>query len=552
MKDITYENRKHFLSSATLKNSDGRAAAMKGVSEALLSSLHPLELKVIPHLKEGVTLSELVAKTGMQEVEVMRALQWLENKQCISMEHLSAHELSIDENGRKAAAEGMPETRFLAAVKSGAKTNEAIIEAARLNPQEYGVSVGLLKKESLIEVDKDNTITLTEAGEAYNPAKDETIAFLKKLEKSPLSQEKLSKKEQEFVTKLKARKSYITLKERKDRIIRLTEAGKELAKIDVTKLDFAERLTAEDLKTGAWKEKKYRSYDVSINVPKIGMGKEHFVQEAIEYIESIWLEMGFSQHDGAIVQTAFWDLDALFVPQDHPARETQDTFYLENPAHGTIDRKAFERVRDVHETGGNTGSKGWRYKYSKEEAERLLLRTHDTVFSAQTLWAIRNGAATMPAKYFAVARVFRNEKVDWKHLFEFHQIGGIVVDKDVTFAQLIGYLKIFFAKMGFPKIRLRPHNFPYTEPSVEVDVWNPRKNQWVELGGAGVFRPEVTKALIGEEVPVLAWGLGLERIIVEYFGLTDVRDLYRNDIKQMRDMKRFMKIQEGNALQHEE
>ena len=148
----------------------------------------------------------------------------------------------------------------------------------------------------------------------------------------------------------------------------------------------------------------------------------------------------------------------------------------------------------------------------------------------------------MPGKYFGISKVFRNEKMDWKHLFEFHQVGGIVVGKDVNFAQLLGYLRIFFKKMGFPKVRCRPSHFPYTEPSVEVDVWHPKKKQWVELGGAGVFRPEVTKTLIGEEIPVLAWGLGLERIIVEYFGLSDLRDLYRNDIKQMQEMKLFILI----------
>jgi phenylalanyl-tRNA synthetase alpha chain len=523
---------------------------MKGVSEHLLASLHPLELKVIPHLKEGTTLSALCVATGMQEVEVMRALQWLENKKALTLENDSKVHIHLDINATKALSQGMPEMRFLKAVQEGANTNTDIAKQAKLDPQEIGASIGLLRKAHLIDVAKDNTISVTPEGKKINTAKDETVVFLQKIEKTPLNVAKLNQKEQELLTALKNRKEYITLKEKKDRIIHLTDIGKELSKTDFSKHDFADRLTSEDLKTGAWKEKKYRAYDVSINVPKIPAGKEHFVQEAIEYIKSIWVEMGFVEHDGAIVQTAFWDLDALFVPQDHPAREQQDTFYLENPEHGVIDRKAFERVRDAHENGGTTGSKGWRYKYSKEEAEKLLLRTHDTVFSAQTLWLTREGKAKIPGKYFAVSKVFRNEKADWKHLFEFHQIGGIVVDKEVTFAQLIGYLKIFFAKMGFPAIRLRPHHFPYTEPSVEVDVWNPRKKQWVELGGAGVFRPEVTKTLIGEEVPVLAWGLGLERIVVEYFGLTDLRDIYGNDIKQLREMKRFVKIEEGNAIEH--
>lgn len=509
---------------------------MKGVPEDLLATLHPLEHKVIPHLKEGITLSELVAKTKMQEVEVMRALQWLENKKCVALDQVSAHEVQIDANGLKAIEHGMPEHRFIAAVKAGAKTNDEVMKHAKLNAQEFGVSMGLLKKQGLIDV-KDNVITAT--GKDHS---EDAVAFLKKIQKSPAQLDKLAKKDHEILTALKARKEYVIIKERKDRIIHLTELGKELVKIDMKILDFAERLTADDLKTGAWKNKKYRAYDVAINVPKVGMGKEHFVQEAIEYIRRIWIEMGFQEMEGDMTQSAFWDLDALFVPQDHPARETQDTFYLENPRRTTVPRAAYDRVRDAHENGGGTGSKGWRYKFSRDETEQMMLRTHTTVLSAQTLWAIKEGKMKMPGKYFVVGKVFRNESLDWKHLFEFHQIEGIVVDPNVTFAQLISYLQLFFKKMGFPAIRLRPHHFPYTEPSVEVDVWNPKKEQWVEVAGAGVFRPEVTKTLIGEEVPVLAWGLGMERIVVEYFGLTDLRDLYRNDIKQMREMKRFIKI----------
>ncbi len=169
------------------------------------------------------------------------------------------------------------------------------------------------------------------------------------------------------------------------------------------------------------------------------------------------------------------------------------------------------------------------------------------MLSAQTLQKIREGACPTPGKYFTIGPVFRNERLDWKHLFEFHQVEGIVIGKDVNLAQLIGYLRIFYAKMGFPKVRCRPSHFPYTEPSIEVDVWHPKKEQWFELGGSGIFRPEVTRPLLGTETPVLAWGLGLERLIVDFFGLDDLRDLYRNDIRQLQRMKRFVKLEACNG-----
>ena len=95
--------------------------------------------------------------------------------------------------------------------------------------------------------------------------------------------------------------------------------------------------------------------------------------------------------------------------------------------------------------------------------------------------------------------------------------------------------------MGYADVRLSPSHFPYTEPSVEVHVLHPVRNEWVELGGAGVFRPEVVKPLLGVEVPVLAWGLGMERIITAYYGITDLREIYKNDVKFLREVKAWVK-----------
>ena len=122
-----------------------------------------------------------------------------------------------------------------------------------------------------------------------------------------------------------------------------------------------------------------------------------------------------------------------------------------------------------------------------------------------------------------------------------HQAEGIVIDENANMRHLIGYLKEFFRKMGFDKVRARPAYFPYTEPSMEIDVFHPVHKKWVELGGSGIFRPEVTVPLIGKDIPVLAWGLGVSRIIPDYYGITDIRDLFRNDLKQLREIKAWLK-----------
>ncbi|MDP7323742.1 MAG: phenylalanine--tRNA ligase subunit alpha, partial [Candidatus Woesearchaeota archaeon] len=250
-------------------------------------------------------------------------------------------------------------------------------------------------------------------------------------------------------------------------------------------------------------------------------------------------EMGFEEQRGDLVQTAFWDLDALYVPQDHPARQMQDTFYLKDPEFGKLPKEIVKKVKAAHMNGGTTGSKGYGTDWSEEEAKRNLLITHDTFLSGRVLAGLNKD--DLPKKTFQIMKVFRNEVLDWKHLFEFYQIGGIVIDEHANFRNLLGYLKQFFKKMGYEDVRLRPAHFPYTEPSCEIEVFHPGKKQWIELGGSGVFRPELVKPLLGIDVPVLAWGLGLERILTDYYGIKDSRDFYKNDIKQLKEFKMFMK-----------
>jgi len=191
------------------------------------------------------------------------------------------------------------------------------------------------------------------------------------------------------------------------------------------------------------------------------------------------------------------------------------------------DKKLLDLIADVHETGGDTNSKGWKYKFSKEESKKVLLRTHTTVNTIRYLAS----NPEPPAKIFSIGKVFRRENIDITHLPEFYQVEGIVHEKDGNFRELAGILKEFYKKMGFEKIRFRPAYFPYTEPSMEVEVkWN---GKWMELGGSGMFRPEVTEPL-GIKEPVLAWGLGLERMAMMVLNLSDIRELYFSDMEWLR------------------
>jgi phenylalanyl-tRNA synthetase alpha chain len=503
--------------------------------KSLVTKLHPLERVVLPLLRTETELSKIVKESKLSEVEVIRALQWLNNKEIITLSIEKKKIVDLDKNGRIYKKEGLPERKFLNTLDEEFKGLNVITKKSKLSREEVNACIGILKKKVAIETQKGEflRVKITNQGQKILEKKTPEEKFLEKT--FPTNYDEIKDIDKFAFDELKKRKDFLKVDDLKTTTAQLTQLGQELAKLDLGG-KVINRLTSGMLKTGSWKDKQFRGYDVEINVPKIYGGKKHFVNEAVEYVKQIWQDLGFKEMQGNYVQSAFWDLDALFVPQDHPAREMQDTFYLQGKAKLPM---IWEKIKKVHENGSNTGSTGWQNKYSKEEAEKVLLRTHTTVLSAITLSKLKK--EDLPAKFFNVGKVFRNEAMDWKHLFEFYQIDGIVIDPNANLKHLKGYLTQFYKKMGYEKVRMRPAHFPYTEPSLEVDVFHPVKKEWIELGGAGIFRPEVVKPLLGFDCPVLAWGQGLGRIISEYWNITDIRDLYKNDLKQLREMKTWLR-----------
>jgi phenylalanyl-tRNA synthetase alpha chain len=364
------------------------------------------------------------------------------------------------------------------------------------------------------------------------------------IENLPLEYSSLSEEQLYALKNLEKRKNMVETKDKKTINIELTDFGKSVLKEGVRGKGLIEQITPELLKKeSSWKGKKFRRYNVKFHVPEIHGGKRHFVNQATDHARKIWTDLGFQEMKGDLIQTNFWNFDALFTAQDHPVRDMQDTFFID--AKGSLPEKEIVKsVKQSHEIGlperGKNGkSKGWRYSWDEEEAKRLVLRTHTTCLSAKTLSTLKS--KDLPKKFFALGKCFRNETVDWSHGFEFNQTEGIVVDKNANFRHLLGYLKQFFKKMGFNEIRFRPGYFPYTEPSVEIDVWHPERKVWLELGGAGIFRPEVVIPLLGENIPVLAWGPGFDRTLMDYYKIKDLRELYKNNLDQLRKIKFWIK-----------
>jgi len=497
----------------------------------VVESLHPLERKVLPFISKKINVKDIVKKSGLSEVEVVRAVQWLDNKGIAKLKESVNEVVELGGNGKNYVKNGLPEKKFLKVIGKGLSLGD-VKKESKLNDDEFTVCLGLLKKKAAIILNKGK-ISITKNGEKLLKEKTLEEKFLEKL---PLSLKELNDEERFAFNELKKRKEIINVNKVKIKEVSLNEKYSGVVKVNLNK-NYIESLTPNMISDGSWKNKKFRRYDIKINVPKINGGRRHFVNQAIEYARRVWLDMGFKEMKGPLIQTSFWTFDALFTPQDHPVREIQDTYFLDKK--GKLpDKRIVDYVKKAHEKGVN-GSKGWKYKWDSEEAKKLVLRTHTTCLSAQTIANLKK--EDLPAKFFSIGRNFRNETLDWSHLFEFNQTEGIVIDENANFRHLLGYLKEFFKKMGFEKARFRPAFFAYTEPSVEIDVFDPARKTWLELGGAGMFRPEVVEPLFGKNVNVLAWGPGFDRIIMDYYNIKDIRELYKNDIKQLRGIKSWMR-----------
>ncbi len=506
--------------------------------QKIIESLSPIERAVLPHVSsEGVDLDGLSVKSGGDKTTVLRALEYLKKKKLVEVSESVDKVVIAGVNGIYYLKKGLPERRLLLELlKKKFISIGGVKSSCGLNENEAKIAIGALKKKAVIDIRQGRVVLSARKEEVTKKMLEEQF-----LESLPRVLDKLQPQEKLALQNLKSRKNIIEIKDEKSVSAKLTADGLKIAKMNLDS-DMIEALTPKIIKSNSWKGKKFRRYDVLSPVPKIYGGKRHFVNQATDYAKSIWLEMGFKEMTGDLTTTGFWNFDALFTAQDHPVREEHDTFYLKD-FKGELpeDKKFIQGIKNAHEGGSEMFggvSKGWQSNWNEEDPKKVLLRTHTTCLSARTLKKIAEDVKNnIPSKYFALGKVFRNETVDWSHGFEFLQTEGIVIDENATFRQLLGYLVEFYKKMGYEKIRIRPGYFPYTEPSLEIDVFHPERKCWVELGGAGLFRPELTVPIFGKHIPVLAWGQGVDRIIMEYFGIKDLRDMFGNDINKLRGMK---------------
>ncbi|HLC86632.1 MAG TPA: phenylalanine--tRNA ligase subunit alpha [Candidatus Nanoarchaeia archaeon] len=484
----------------------------------IVRQLHPLERKILPFLKSYNTLIQITKNSGMQEIEAIRALQWLEAKGIVKTEQIAVNVARPTSTGISYIEQGLPEKRFIQTIKTNVMNLEEIKKKAALNNEEVNVCIGMLRRQEFIETikDKEVKIKITNKGQEIlekGLAEEDLLYKIKEGAKLGIFNEK----EKRILEELRKR-NIIKIEEEKDKKIQLTNLGKELVKEEIY-LELIEGLTPELLKSKQWKGKEFREYNIKAAVSRINGGRQHPLQETMNQIRRIFMNMGFKEMEGPLVETTFWCMDSMWIPQDHPAREMQDTFYL--PYEGKLPENLKKKVATVHETGGNSGSKGYGYKWDENIAKQLLLRTHTT---ATTFRYFGEKGLKQPAKYFYIGRIFRNEAIDSTHLPEFHHSEGFVMDEGLTLRDLMGYIKEFYSQMGIHKIKFRPTYNPYTEPSMEAIGFNEQLGKWVELINSGIFRPESLEPY-GIKVPVIAWGLGVERLAMMLHQQKSIREM---------------------------
>ncbi|XP_037726605.1 phenylalanine--tRNA ligase alpha subunit [Drosophila subpulchrella] len=458
---------------------------------------------------DTLDLAALFAEDHQKIVGALKSIQ--AHGELVTAETATHKSLGLTDEGRAVVEHGSHEALVYAAVPP-----EGIAQAALMAAGGPNGKVGFSKAMShgWILVDKSVSPPLVRR-------KVDTITDVVRNQLQQVAQGKGDQLPAKEVTDFKKRKLLQETTTKSFVLARGPEFATTLTKLETD-------LTVEMLASGLWDQLKFKAYNFDALGAPPTRGHLHPLLKVRTEFRQIFLEMGFSEMPtNNYVESSFWNFDALYQPQQHPARDAHDTFFVNNPAKShKFPQDYLERVKKVHSQGGY-GSKGYGYDWKLEEAQKNLLRTHTTAVSARMLYKLANQEGGFKAaKYFSIDKVFRNETLDATHLAEFHQVEGVIADVGLTLGDLIGTLYEFFRKLGITQLEFKPAYNPYTEPSMEIFCYHPGLGKWIEVGNSGVFRPEMLLPMgVPENVNVIAWGLSLERPTMIKYGINNIRDL---------------------------
>lgn len=522
---------KDFLKLIFLENMENKEDKIKKI----VYSLTQQERKILPFLLENKSIEEIKEATNLEEEAIKRALEFLENKKLVKLNFETKKIVDLDENGIIYLKNFLPERKLANLL---IEKNEIPLADIKID-DETKVSLGELKKMKIINIE-EGKIKLIDKEKAIKKFPQEKF-----LESLPKEEKDLSNEEKEILKNLLNRKKIIKIYSKTEFIYEPLEILKDVQNfLETSKIVLIDKVTPELIKNKGWKGKKFRYYDIISKVPEVYYGKRQFYLNFLDYIRYKLLNYGFKEMISSIIVNEFWNFDVLFQPQFHIAREWSDTYIIQTNDTFQIDipNDLMKRVKKMHE-------EKWKYKWNEEKAKTLILRPQGTVISALTLAKnakkikeflekTKNIDSCVFEKYFAIVRVFRPDVVDQTHLTEFTQCEGIIIGKNLSFPNLLGWLKNLAEDITKAKeIKFKPDYYPFTEPSVEMSI--KLKDKWLEVGGAGIFREELIKPLFGEyydnKIKVLAWGLGVDRLAMIKFGIDDIRDIFTKDLYLLRN-----------------
>lgn len=499
-----------------------------------VSSLHPIERKILSILQfkeDWVDDDELAAETGLTSDQIRRGVEWLKYKNLIKVDEFNDVSFSLSKSVLETDQFVLPERKLVNSIKEGTNIISELIKSSNFkgNRNELFGAIRYSKKNHWIQIEGDKIILLENI--IHQSDEEQLIDRLFSSKKLLLSN--LDSKQKASFEDLKKRSNILSIDKIAKKKIKLSiDNSKDIEKLLKTGTRITRKMSKDILLSRGWKDIEFEQLDVEAPLPLISCGMKNPLIDFIDEVKEILIGMGFSEIEGSFTQPSFWNFDALFIPQDHSAREMQDTFYLKSNS-GVSSQLEKEKI--LIEPVSQVHTKSWNTHWNIEESRRYVLRTHTTPVTLQYLWK----ESPTSAKIFLIDRVFRNEKLTYKHLSEFHQVEGIFTNKDANLRQLIGIQSKFYKKLGVKKIKFWPTYFPYTEPSIQSMVYNEKLNKWIELFGMGVFRTEVIKPL-GIKFPVLAWGGGFERLAMIRFDLEDIRELYSNNLRWLKSVPRCL------------
>ncbi len=485
--------------------------------------MHEYELRLLKFLgqNKNADFEDLPEKLGLGQDQLLWTIENLAKQNALSVKKHAVKDIVFSDEGKE-DINGFPEEKLVKRIADQGKL--------RISEIKDQVFFSCANKNGWITI-KDGEITLTESGSKVADGADYSAhVVLNHLHKAN-SEDAVGiiSKNKDVVDSL-VKRGLIEIKERSIiDSVSITSSGQDILS-KTPEEEGIGALTKKIITSGEWEEVKFRPYDVNAPVDSVYPARMHPLREFTNFVRAKWLEMGFIEISGPIIESAFWNFDALFSPQDHPTREMQDTFFLSNPKQITInDLEVMARVKKMHKSG-------WKEDWKEEIAKGAVLRTHTTSVSVRYMHKLASAMdENYPLKLFSVGSVFRNESVDYKHLAELHQYDGIIVGDNLTLANLMDTLKRFYSKLGLDNVKFRPSYFPFTEPSLEAYYYDEEHGDSIELTGGGIIRKEITRAM-GINKTVLAWGGGVDRLLLNnrIFGLDTLLTMYKNDIGWLR------------------